>query len=352
MSKRCFQCEQDNPDNQTFCGGCGSVLALKDFVTGKVDEAVKVAVRDRDVLETESAIRVFERAWGWVKILGGIAAICIGIVGFGAFWTFRDLRSSVELAKKAVSDSSSEAKNEISATATKSVREINNTSKSANDASLEATLRARTLSNSAVHTKAELTQEALSVRTEVENSKLELASASKLRPEIESLRTQLGSATSAIEAQQKVLASSEDFAKQIFSSHLSETFYLDQLVKPRSIVVPPPGEKGITVVYLLLPSAPIRGTLQLQYNIFVQLPETYFNIHNLVVFYWGDPADNLKQKPISISYFPDISDKELITSLTIRDGRVYADDQPMPKMNAIDQDFKGNKWTPIINPKQ
>ena len=44
---------------------------------------------------------------------------------------------------------------------------------------------------------------------------------------------------------------------------------------------------------------------------------------------------------LAVSYFPDKSDKEIIKALTIRDGRVYADDQPMPKFGQADPDFKG-----------
>jgi hypothetical protein len=95
---------------------------------------------------------------------------------------------------------------------------------------------------------------------------------------------------------------------------------------------------------MLLPSAPISGTLQLQYHIFVQPPGSYVNIHNLIIFSCSDPADNLKQKPMSVSYFPDSSDKDLIHTLSEHDGRVFADDQPMPKANQPDPDFKGNKW--------
>jgi hypothetical protein len=57
-------------------------------------------------------------------------------------------------------------------------------------------------------------------------------------------------------------------------------------------------------VFLLLASTPIQGTLQLQQQVAVQPPNSYFSIHNLVVFFWGDPASGLEQKPLSVSYFP------------------------------------------------
>jgi hypothetical protein len=90
----------------------------------------------------------------------------------------------------------------------------------------------------------------------------------KLQPEFDSMRSQLGKATSELAAQQKVISSSEDFVKHVFSSHAVATFSLDQFVTRNSIVFPPLGVNGgTTVVYLLLPSSPIPGTLQVQYHI-------------------------------------------------------------------------------------
>jgi predicted amidophosphoribosyltransferase len=65
MPKRCYQCERDNTADQAFCGGCGAALGLNDYICEKVEEQLRDAIRDRDILETESSIKVFERAWGW-----------------------------------------------------------------------------------------------------------------------------------------------------------------------------------------------------------------------------------------------------------------------------------------------
>ena len=63
--------------------------------------------------------------------------------------------------------------------------------------------------------------------------------------------------------------------------------------------------------------------------------------------FWGDPAERLQTKSLSVSYFPDKSDKEIIRSLSERDGRVFADEEPLPKFSEPDPDFKGNKWIPL-----
>jgi hypothetical protein len=47
---------------------------------------------------------------------------------------------------------------------------------------------------------------------------------------------------------------------------------------------------------------------------------------------------------LSVSYFPDKEDETIIQSLSVRDGRVFADGEPLPKFNQPDLEFKGNKW--------
>ena len=84
--------------------------------------------------------------------------------------------------------------------------------------------------------------------------------------------------------------------------------------------------------------------MQLQYYISLQPSFSITVIHNLVIFIWGDPAEGLKQHELTLGYFPDNGDKELIRSITIKDGRVFADDQPLPKLGQVDQSFAGDKW--------
>ena len=99
-----------------------------------------------------------------------------------------------------------------------------------------------------------------------------------------------------------------------------------------------------TTVLMLLSSSPIANTLQLQQRVAVQPAGSYLTIHNLIIFFWGDAPSVLESPPLSASYFPATSDKEIIQSLSLREGRVFADDQPLPKFGQPDPDFKGNKW--------
>jgi hypothetical protein len=256
-------------------------------------------------------------------------------------WKASDLWSSVDKAKQSVTDTAKKSSEEIAAASSQATKDISKEL----DESKKAIGGA--LVNAAQQTQ-ELKRVMLQVQDEIDRSRTELQAANKIQSEVEDMRKQLAQATSDIQAQQQVLSSSEEFVKSIFSSHVVEIFNIGQPPKDHYAVVPPPTKEiKRTVVWLLLDAAPIQGTLQLQYHTYIQPPNSYFRIaHNLVVFFWGDPAETLERKPLTVSYFPDKSNKELIRSMSERDGRVFADDEPLPKFNEPDPDFKGNKWIP------
>src|SRR5664280_59224 len=272
MSKRCYQCERDNPADQAFCGGCGSALTLNDYISKKVEEQLRDAIRDRDVVETESSIKVFERAWGWVKVVGAIATVLLALVGAGVFWKVSDWWKSVDSAKQSVINTATTTRNEIALASSHSLQEVTAASekarKTSEDASADASRQSRELQRTVLQTKAELSREAGSVRSEVEKSRSQLQAASELQPQMAAMQQQLAHATAEIQAQQKVISSSEDFVKSVFSSHRVEIFNIGQPPIGRATVVPPAtkGNKN-SVVYLLLSATPIPGTLQVQYHI-------------------------------------------------------------------------------------
>jgi hypothetical protein len=334
LVKQCYQCGHDNAD-QAFCGVCGSPLNLNDYISKRVKDQLVDTIQNRDVLERDSSIKVFDKAWGWIKMILFTAVGLLVLAGSGVIWKASDLWSSIDKAKQSISDIVKKSGEEISRSSSQVMQQMSK--------------EAQELRDAVVHTKtsiAETHAHIQSLEAELENARVKLQTASKMQPEIEDIRKQLVQAMSAIEDQQKVLSSSEEFIKSVFSSHMVEIFKIDQSSQGRYAVVPPTTKEAArTVVWILLDAAPIHGTLQLQYYISVQPPYSYFRIaHNLIVFFWGDPTERLQEKPLSISYFPDKSDKELIRSLSEHDGRVYADNEPLPKLSGPDPDFKGNKW--------
>jgi hypothetical protein len=319
-SKQCYQCGHNN-DDQAFCGTCGSPLTLSEYISKKVKDQLADAVRDRDLLETDSSIKVFNQAWSWIRLIFGIAVTLLVLAGGGVIWKASDFWSDVDKAKESVDE------------------------------------QAEAVKKTAVQTQADISRQTASFQKDLDASRVELQAASGIQPEMEGMQKKLAEAITAIQAQQKVLSSSEEFAKSVFSSHLTEYFNLKVNagaaptvdVKKRYAIIPPfTKDAKNTIVFLLLDTSPIQGTLQLQQQVAVQPPGSYFSIHNMVVFFWGDPASGLEQKPLSVSYFPDKSDTDIIHTLSDHDGRLFADDQPLPtKFEAPDPDFKGNKWMKV-----
>jgi hypothetical protein len=308
VTLRCFQCGRDN-DEASFCSSCGSPLSLADYITKTLNEQLATKLRDREVLEAESAHNVFAKVVGWFKVFAIVLTLAIAIVGAGGIWKFTDWSSSVDKAKQDVLNTAAEIK------------------------------------KTAEQTKQNMAGEAAALKQGVESSRTELQAASQLVPEVESLRRQLGQATSELQAQPKIISSSENFVKEVFSSHVAVIFHIGPslLGERYAVLMPPPGGDQ-TVVVLLLESSPIPATLQLQYHVYAQPPNSYFSLHNIVIYVWGQSLDALRQQQLSVSYFPNKSDKDLIKSLSMREGRIFADDEPLPKFNQPDPDFKGDKW--------
>ena len=96
--KQCYQCGHDNTD-QIFCGACGSPLNLNDYIAKKVKDQLAETIQNRDVLERECSIKVFNQAWGWIKLFGGIAIGLLVLTGAGVVWKASDLWSGVDNSK-------------------------------------------------------------------------------------------------------------------------------------------------------------------------------------------------------------------------------------------------------------
>jgi hypothetical protein len=182
---------------------------------------------------------------------------------------------------------------------------------------------------------------------DLEHSRKQLQQAQSLQPQMNDIRQQLEQALAQIRNQQTIISSSEEFVKNVLGSHRTDLFSVGHELKTRLVTMEPPKAGDRAVVLFLLSNPPIKETLQLQYRVFAQPPNSFVTLHNLVVFFWGEPLSNLLNQQLSASYFPDKSDKELSGSLGERDGRVYADNEPLPYFNKPDPEFKGNKWMEV-----
>ena len=168
---------------------------LKDYISEQVSKELASVVRDRDILETESAIRVFERAWGWAKILGAALGVVFGtilaIAGWVG-WKEFDLSKTAQNAKSSVESTAAQTRDEIKKTSAESVDGIQKASREAIEANRNSAANAAQLSTdmkrASSRTRAELRDEAESVRVEVVKSQTELEAAKKIQPEFDSMR--------------------------------------------------------------------------------------------------------------------------------------------------------------------
>jgi hypothetical protein len=343
-TKRCFQCEKENPPEQTFCGHCGASLVLKDYITAQVSKAVAESPRDRESLIKADAVEVFEKAWGWAKLTAEILLIpvlaVVTLLGWLG-WREFNLSKAAANAQQQIKGTANKARGDISQASAKSISDVQQESGKAIEAnhisSANAAKLTQDLNNTASQTKGELKSEASDVRAEVSKSKLELQEVHKLQPEFDTMRSQLTKAASDLAAQQKVISSSEDFVKHVFSSHVTYIFTFPTLVQPNHSVALPLQQGGKnSVILMLLPNTPINGTLQLQWGIFVEPLTAYFSFHNLMVFFFPDKPTYLADTPLLVSLFPDTGDKKLFKTLEMKDGIAYIDGQPLPNVDHPD----------------
>ena len=328
---QCLRCHFENQE-QNFCGVCGAPLGLEDFVALQVRSELEKNTRERDLVERESAIRIFEKVQGYVKTFAFVAlAITVPFAALGVYkWS--DLISAINSAKQSVIESAASERKAIAATSVAAQHALEETSSNTGRESKVAVFAV----NAA---KGQVGRDAVQVEAKIRGLNKQLEDAGKLQVEMVSIREELTK-------QQKVLSSSEEFAKQLFSSHQAEFFQPGRTPQERCRILPRKNGNGATV-YLVLSKVPIAQTLQLQYHVFSQPKNSYICISNLVVFSWGDPADNLNAHELTASYFPDNSTRNAITALSEKEGRVYADGEPLFRFGEVDPGFAGNKWVSL-----
>lgn len=336
-------------------------MSLSDYVSREVDSRLAETTRDRALIETESAVRVFEKAYGWAKLVAAVGGGLLAILAIGATWRFLDLRSAVNSAQAAVDNAKTSAEGSIAATASTTQTEIVSKSaaslhaiQAAAQAATESSARAQetaTAQNKAITRQAndvrqEVQSQSTLVTKDIASAREQIQTASQLQPQMESMQQQLSTAQAQIQTQQSVLANSESLAKQIFSSHRS--IIADLKTDPKgSFEETQAPEHDMVIIYLLLPDTPIDGTIQVQYNQIVAAPRSSAHVHNMLILFIQKAArDELLSRPISIAYFPDTTDHDLIHNLNMVDGRVYADGEGLPKIGQTDPDFKPSKWFP------
>jgi hypothetical protein len=347
MESTCHSCEHKNPSEQLFCGACGSPLALSNYVAKQVDIRLAEVTREKELVETESAVRVFEKVFSWFQKLAGAVTLVVVVAGFFFSWRAHDLNTAVDEAKRAANRAqlgvTEESKRDI-----QNVRQVTTLATiSAQEAQASLAEHQAAADASGHKMNEQMKAQAASVTKEVQDAHAQIQAASKLEPEMRSIREELGTAKKALLEQQETLANSETYAKKILSQRRLFAFDLNLVAPDRFLIIPPASGSQTSVLLVLLPESAIDQTMQLQQHVTTQPPNSYFMIHNILVFFWGDPVDGLKAKAFTATYFADTTDKIHVNRLEMRDGRPYGDGEPLPKFGQPDSDFKGSMLVPF-----
>jgi hypothetical protein len=110
--------------------------------------------------------------------------------------------------------------------------------------------------------------------------------------------------------------------KTLFSKGTTEFFYT-AANGPNLVIAP--YSKG-AFAFMLLKSAPIYQTIEVKWYVFSQPHGSYWVSNNVLTFRWDDPAANLKQHPLEVTYVPDPTLKDpAFKTLSIKDNAVFTD---------------------------
>jgi hypothetical protein len=152
------------------------------------------------------------------------------------------------------------------------------------------------------------------------------AATKRIESQLKELDQRVSEAQSQINEQQKKLTDTGELVKSLFANSHVEQF--NETVVGRYIVREGDNRR---VVYMLLTDIPIPQSVQIQFHIFTQPRNSYVVSRNVVIFFWADPAESLKQHPLLVSYVADPNAQEKpFKTLLLNKDRVFADSVQLP----------------------
>jgi predicted RND superfamily exporter protein len=308
---KCPQCAADNTEGKNFCSDCGVLLTpqLIPVIRNQVEDYIRENFKDQKLIELETTEAVATRVLKWAKIYYATPiAVLVIIFALLGISDYSDFHKTVQRATNDIKAEGDTATNDIKAqadTATKTAVEAQEKSKEA--------VKALNAAATAVGDRLASTQELANKLSGMESkTTTQIASASKhIEDRLTELDKKVEAANKIIAEQQSKLVSTNELVTAMFSKGQVETFQTDQGDTPTFAIVSLPKSTIVqkaaaqAVVYVLLKSAPIYQTLQLNWRVYVQPKSSYFVSGNLVTFFWGEPPENLKQWPLEVSYVPD-----------------------------------------------
>jgi Sec-independent protein translocase protein TatA len=319
---KCPQCKADNAEGKNFCSDCGSLLTpqLKPLVRSQVEEYIQEHFKDQHIIEIETTERIATRLLKWARLYYAFpAAALVIILALFGISDYSHFHQTIQRATEELKPKLEQALNEAD-TATRKAQDAEGKA----DAAVKSINAATAKLNAQVASAQQLSNRASGLESQTAN---QIAIAGKhVEERVTGLDKRVEAANKEIAIQQGKLTTTNELVTAMFSKGETETFQTAVGNTPSYVVYPFPGAPKGAIVFMLLKSAPIFQTVQLQFHIYTQPKNSYFLKGNVLKFIWGDPADKLKQYPLLVSYVPDPTYHGVVYSaLSIKDGHVVAD---------------------------
>jgi hypothetical protein len=322
----CPQCKAENVDGKNFCSDCGFLLnpQLKPLIRFQVEEYVRERFKDQNIIEIETSEKIATRLLRWVKLYYAFpAAVLVVILALLGISDYSDFHKTVRRATEELKPKLEQALREADS-ATRKSREGMDKS----DEAIRSINAANAKMDQQLASIQRLSDKVAGLESQAATR---ITSASKhVEERVTDLDNKVEGANKEIAVQQEKLTSTNELVTLMFSKGQVENFQTSTGDSARFVLFTVPAAPGQpqkgAVVYMLLKSAPIFQTVQINFHIFVQPKSSYRLSGNVVIFYWADPADNIKAFPIEVSYVPDPTYKgPVYSALSVNGGHIFAD---------------------------
>lgn len=324
-SGKCPNCGTEYSPTAKFCPECATPLKSVDSrLRAEVDAYLAERTKDRHVVEVEICESVIGRIEKWTKlflwVIGapiGIILIGLGIFGFNKVQDINALAAKVD--------------NEIRPKAEKAVKDADEASTKISDANKKADdivadvnkeLTAARANNAKMK---ELSDKVAAL--EKQNAANVSSATKRIEGQLSDLDQRVQDAQTQINDQQKKLTDTGELVMSLFSNSRVESF--DASMTGRYVVREGNNRR---VVIMLLSKIPIPQSIQIQWHVATQPKDSYFAFKNVLVFFWGDPKERLKEHPLLVSYVaaPNPTDKPYNTLSLNADGHAVVDSIALP----------------------
>ena len=314
----CPHCNSPSAEGKKFCADCGTQLdpqaaQLENLVKLQVEKTIDERFKDQKLIDVETSQAVAERLMGWAKIFGffvglpvALLLLILSINGIEKYSDFKNMIGRIEI--------------QVQPEIERAKADAELAQKTASEAKDEAAASKQAIQVATADTMRQL---ASAAELEHKTSQQIQGSSQRVDAQMSQLDQKIDTAIKDIAEQQKKLESTDELVKTLFSKGITE-YFITKGNGPNMVIAP---HKNGALVFMLLKAAPIYQTIEMKWHVASQPHGSYGVKNNLLTFGWGDPAENLKQYPLEVTYVPDPTVTIApFKTLSVKDNAVYVDD--------------------------